>query len=131
MLAESLPNVLFFHIGYPDLLSSDILSLCYVLKERKTNLRIYYDRWNKGWFTIPTKTFRKFGISEPSLNLNNLLHLLCKEMEPILADSVNIQVNFLMLIVACKIFLINCSKCSTVYQLTCSNYYLVQTKYWF
>ena len=113
MLAESLPNKLELKFTNSRLLSSDILSLCYVIKKRKTNLRIYLYPPNS------------------SINFKILLRLFCKEMESVLAYSSNIQVNFLMLIFACKILLFICSMYNTVSKLTFRNYYLVQTKYRF
>ena len=125
ILAESLPKELYFNITDSDLLSSDILSLCYVLKERKTNLRIHFGQRSKHFVTEFTDSY---FMPKPSLNFKNLLRLFCKEMESILAGSSNVQVNFLLLIFACKIFLINCSMYKTVFKLTCSNYYLIHTK---
>ena len=101
LLAESLPKELFFYCDNIDTLSSDILSLCYVLKERKTNLRICL-----------TNTSLIFLVYSPPI-FPRLLRLFCENMESILADSSIIQVNFLMLIFSCKIFLVNCSMYNT------------------
>ena len=97
ILAESLPNKIELNIDEPFLLSSDILSFCYVIKERKTNLRISF-----GPRRSPPHL--RSIIMEFTQSQKKLLHLWCKEMESILADSSNIQVNFLILLFACKFF---------------------------
>ena len=90
ILAKSLSNELLVHIDDSDLLLSDILSLCYVLKERKTNLRIHFCPRGDPVYRASVGRF------SPSLNFKNFLCLFCKEMESILADSSNIQVNFII-----------------------------------
>ena len=80
ILAENLSNELFFNIADPNLLFSDVLSLCFVIKERKANLRISITQINSFF-------------SES----RNLLRLFCREMEYILTNLSNIKVNFFML----------------------------------
>ena len=80
-LAESLPKTLFLTINnINDLLPSDILSFCFVLKARKTILEL----------SIKLRPL----FSEA--NSPNSLHIFCKEMESILNDLSNIKVIILM-----------------------------------
>ena len=93
ILAKSLPSKLKLNID--DLLLSDILSLCYVIKKRKKILIISIDQFHLRL----SSTF----------DYRNHLQLICREMNGILTDSPNIQVNFPMLSFTCNFFLINCS----------------------
>ena len=78
-LSESFNCVLKLCLANSDLLSNDILSLCYVIKAFKTKLRIHL------------LSFHRSSYNKPSIFIN-LLHLFCKEMDLILKDSSNIMV---------------------------------------
>ena len=78
-LVKSFKGVIKLSLTNTDLLSNDILSLCYVIKVAKTKLHIHLS------------SFHRSSYNKPSIFIN-LLHLFCKEMESILKDSSNIMV---------------------------------------
>ena len=75
-LAENFPEILYLYFD-DDLLASDILSLCYVIKKRKKILKL--------WINMGILTDRPDFVKK-------LLHLFCKEMEYILGNLSHIKV---------------------------------------